>query len=473
MARVLILGGGASGVLLALHLLRDASAGVEAAVVERRDDLGAGVAYATHHPDHLLNVRADNMSAYPDDPGHFARWLGRRPGAGPALGPEDFAPRGLYAAYLADLVAPPLGDGRLTRVRGEAAAARETDEGVEVVLADGRRLHGDAAVVATGNEGPGFPPAPWRHEGWGDPGPCRLDPEAAVAVVGTGLTMVDRVMWLLHGGHRGRITAISRHGLLPQAHRPDAAEAIPGEEVPFGAPLVEVARWLKTRARRAQAEGRGWRSTIDGLRPHTQALWAALPEAERRRFLRHGQAFWAVHRHRVAPAAAERLTAAQASGQLRVLPGRASNFVPRPGGVTVEVDRRGGGTESVEAAAVFECRGRAADVARSDNPVLRDLIVTGAARPDALGLGLDVAADCALRDARGRASARLYAMGPVTAGTFWEITAVPDIRLQASRLAQTLADQGSARQPGAPFSRWREDREPIPASRDGTRFSSR
>ena len=42
--RVVILGGGASGVLLALHLLRDKSANVSVTIIERRDELGRGVA---------------------------------------------------------------------------------------------------------------------------------------------------------------------------------------------------------------------------------------------------------------------------------------------------------------------------------------------------------------------------------------------------------------------------------------------
>ena len=61
---------------------------------------------------------------------------------------------------------------------------------------------------------------------------------------------------------------------------------------------------------------------IDGLRPHTQRLWTALPDAERRRFLRHLRPYWEVHRHRLAPPVAARLQAALAGGRLRVLAAR-------------------------------------------------------------------------------------------------------------------------------------------------------
>src|SRR4051812_14332551 len=105
--RVLIVGGGASGVLLASHLLRD-SATTRVAVVERRPELGAGVAYGTAHPSHLLNVRAANMSAFPDRPDHFCRWLVASGAArDPALAdPRCFAPRRVYRDYLTSLLGP-------------------------------------------------------------------------------------------------------------------------------------------------------------------------------------------------------------------------------------------------------------------------------------------------------------------------------------------------------------------------------
>src|SRR3954447_10981002 len=120
MRRVLIVGGGASGVLLAAHLLRDRQAPIVVTIVEQREDLGAGIAYSTK-PDHLLNVRASNMSAYADDEEHFVRWLKANapPGPHPA-DPLHFAPRHLYRGYLTSLLAPHFEQGRLRRVQGEA-----------------------------------------------------------------------------------------------------------------------------------------------------------------------------------------------------------------------------------------------------------------------------------------------------------------------------------------------------------------
>ena len=110
---VVIIGGGASGVLLACHLLRDRASDISVTLIEKRPRVGYGTAYSTDHPDHLLNVRAANMSAFADDPGHFTRWLkdsgttldGREPNS------FSFAPRHLYGRYINSLITPLLSYG--------------------------------------------------------------------------------------------------------------------------------------------------------------------------------------------------------------------------------------------------------------------------------------------------------------------------------------------------------------------------
>ena len=102
-----IVGAGASGALMAAHLLARDPAGVSVTIVEKRAQLGRGLAYATGNPSHLLNVRAANMSAFADDPDHFWRWLAARGEVGERGGEDRFRffPRGLYGVYLESLLA--------------------------------------------------------------------------------------------------------------------------------------------------------------------------------------------------------------------------------------------------------------------------------------------------------------------------------------------------------------------------------
>jgi uncharacterized NAD(P)/FAD-binding protein YdhS len=108
--------------------------------------------------------------------------------------------------------------------------------------------------------------------------------------------------------------------------------------------------------------------------------------------------------------------------------------------VGVTLRRRGSQeTEQLEFARVFNCAGLNDDLRRSANPVIQALFARGLARPDPLSLGLDVSDDNALLQLNGEPSPRIFAVGPVARGAFWEITAVPDIRQQCFDLAGHLA----------------------------------
>src|SRR5271163_750678 len=72
---IVIVGGGASGSLVAIQLLKRAAWPSRIIVVEPRTELGAGIPYSTAYISHLLNVPAEGMSAFEDDPQHFLRWL--------------------------------------------------------------------------------------------------------------------------------------------------------------------------------------------------------------------------------------------------------------------------------------------------------------------------------------------------------------------------------------------------------------
>ena len=294
-------------------------------------------------------------------------------------------------------------------------------------------------ILATGNEGPSLPRAPWRHEGWSSSPLPDVAADAPVLLVGTGLTMVDRVLSLLQEGHRGPITAVSPHGLIPQVHRLSRPLVMSESEVPFGASLSALTSWLRRRARAEAAAGGDWRSVIDAVRPHTQRLWQALSLADRRRFFHLGRIWWEQHRHRIAPDAAAKLEAARARGQLRRAE-RKSAFPPRRSSSGRRARRRRARAARTRGPrrGGHECRGRATDVRRTENPILQALLTSGQARPDPLNLGLDVTQDCAVIDAAGRTSERIFAIGPVTSGVFWEIIAVPDIRVQAACLAGRL-----------------------------------
>lgn len=436
---IAIIGAGFSGALFAINLVRHA--GPAAILIERGPMFGRGTAYAARHDDLLLNVRASSMSALPDQPGHFVEWLEAHH---PQFSGRDFVPRRIYGDYLAkqllDAVAG--SNGRLTLAKGNAVAAKLSAHGVRLDLEDGRAIDVDAVALAVGNLPPHPPPGlgperlgedhyvsdPWSSHFGED-----LSSSDCVLLLGTGLTMVDVALSLEAEGFQGHIVALSRRGLLPRAHGPIGPSSGRSER-----PTTCASRLLSDV--RARSVAVGWRAAVDELRPFTQNLWRAASTSERERFLRHLRPWWDVHRHRLAPAVADRLTAMQASGALQV---EAGNLVAaeRAGSHLRVIWRRRGGTETENLAVrrIINCTGPQGDLARTTEPLLQNLLDQGLIRPDPCRLGLDVDAQSQLVDASGGTQPRLLALGPMTRGAFWEITAVPDIRQQSWAVARRLS----------------------------------
>ncbi|HJR82403.1 MAG TPA: FAD-dependent oxidoreductase, partial [Sphingomicrobium sp.] len=181
----------------------------------------------------------------------------------------------------------------------------------------------------------------------------------------------------------------------------------------------------------------GWRAAIDALRPHSQRLWQSLPLEEQRRFSRHARPWWDVHRHRIAPDVAQRLHDLVSEGRLEIVAGRIQSVTEQSGGLLVAYRRRG--RPSVEErgfAYMINCTGPLGTIGRTRDPMLKRMLEDGLARPDPLGIALDV-------DERSRVigAEHAWAMGPLTKGRYWEIIAVPDIRGQAAAVADDIATE--------------------------------
>ena len=454
---IAIVGAGFSGTLLALHLLQRVPPQTRVVLIERNAQFGRGPAYSTGNSSHLLNVPAGKMSAFHSRPADFLHWLQGLPAeelCGLDAAASSFVPRRMFGRYVRHLLnlemKRPERRDQLELVRGDVTDIATNGGGLTLTLDRNRTIEVDRAVLAIGN----FPPAPppvadiafydtplYRADPWAPDTLTELDPEMPVLLIGTGLTTIDTVISLLDQGHRGPITALSRRGLLPHRHAAKPPAVDMPETDAFPTRVNELARALREGSQRAREAGGSWHAVIDELRPITTELWQAMSHRDRARFLRHMRPWWDVHRHRVSGPVAERIERAREGGQLRIRAGRIREYRPCEDGL-VDIlfrPRFGDGLDAVRAGRVINCAGPDADYSRIRDPLVRCLLAKGVVRPDSLCLGLDVTANCALLGRDGSISRRLFAVGPVTKGTFWEMTAVPDIRQQAEFLAGQLA----------------------------------
>jgi uncharacterized NAD(P)/FAD-binding protein YdhS len=461
---ITIIGGGFAGTALALHLTRQPGPlPLEVTLVEPRPQPGPGLAYSAPSPELLLNVRPANLSAYADEPTHFAQWLARQPEA--VGGGPEFAPRAAYGRYLtgelaAALAAPAANGVRLRHYPAEALAAPLLPDSRRAVqLADGRTLASHATVLALGN----FPPPPptgpdhrylahpgYHADPWAPGTLARIGPDEPVVLIGAGLTAVDMLLALRAQGHRARVQVVARRGHWPAAHGPAGGPSYPNfyPELAAAPTVAATLRRVQQHMAQAATQGIGWRAVIDALRPDLGHIWAGWPLAEQAQFLRHLAGRWSQARHRIAPSGAALLAELAASGQLQTLPGRAVAIIPERDLLRVGVAQPGQPQQWLAVPHVICCAGPLMDYSRIAAPLVQQLRADGCLTPDTLRLGISTDATGALLGPDGQPSAGgLFTLGASRRPAYFESTAVPELRQQAAALAEVLAQRYRCQQP--------------------------
>ncbi len=432
-----IIGGGVSGTLTAFHLVQQRTA-ARVILIDHRPDFGLGLAYSTPSLRHLLNVPAGSISALPDQPDHFLDWLRRN--HDPAATAKTFAPRAVFGRYIQSLLASTNG---LQQEIATVVDIRLHGSGAILTFHDGRELPANQIVLATGN----FDPAPlpgitkaatdsglYQHDAWSPAAYEGLDPDAPVTLIGTGLTSVDVVLRLRELGHRGKIIAVSRHGIFPNRH--DDYTPLSFSAIPPDAPATSLAYLRALRSTiRAGAE---WRAAIDSLRQTTNKLWLRLPVEEQRRFRRHLQRRWEVVRHRMAPPVADIIASEIRNGTLEIREGHLKAVDATDAGAFITI-RTHDGDDSFSVDRVINCTGPNMNYRRVPSVLLQNLFKRGLVTSGPLGTGFHCSRDGAVIDENGKASEIIFNLGPGRLGDLLESIAVPDIRQQAVQLAATLA----------------------------------
>lgn len=446
MQTIAIIGAGLSGTLCLINLIKFQTEKLRIFIIDKSTKPGYGLAYCTPEPHHLLNVPAASMGAFADAPDHFHQWLVRHRYE---YKPDDFVPRFLYGSYINELYLEALSkqskDLEINFLQNEAIDIEVFQHKAFIHLDDRNLVMSDKVILALGN----FPAAhlelsdmrytkderyiqhPWE-EGILD----KIGKDDDVLIIGTGHTMIDVFSSLHHKNHRGTITAISKHGLLPKVHQQQEFLQSTDYLAVFPRPykLNSLFSYLKPYLKQDN-----WQEVINNVAKHFQLIWSELSLEDKQRFCRHLHSRWSVARHRMPAQVASIIGSRWQQGQLKIVAAQVENIHPTPNSLEATIYlRKVQQSTTLQPKFIINCTGQENNYAKLNNPLVQKLFKNGLLRNDSLNLGVNATADGALIDASGRISNILYTIGPPLRGILGETTLVSDIRVQAQNLANIL-----------------------------------
>jgi uncharacterized NAD(P)/FAD-binding protein YdhS len=419
--KIAIIGGGASGLLVAVNLIRKSHNYLDITIVEPRHVLGEGIAYSTQDEGHVLNVPAGRMSAFIDQSEHFIQWMG--------YDKNTFAPRKVYARYLQEVLESlDLSKIKFRHLQDKAISVEHEGAVWRIAVVSGEVLHADDVILAIGHgesfQIPGVEKVLTSKRYLADPWRLTASSEDGHLIgIGTGLTFIDHALTHIRRNSTNKVTGISRNGLLPEAHLAHRADPL---EVPL------IARQSPEEMRRFIEEADDWRAAQDGIRHQLSDIWQSWSDQMKTRFLNQDLRWWNVHRHRLAPEIAEEVRVAIDAGRISVVKSGVSGVKENEDGIVVELSTG----ESIKGDALVNCLGY--KVAGKES-LIESLIASGIAQEGPLGLG--VKTDYPrfnLLDGDGRPRGNFFVIGPVLFGERFETTAIPELREQADLIARQL-----------------------------------
>jgi uncharacterized NAD(P)/FAD-binding protein YdhS len=461
---IAIIGGGFCGILTAIHLLQNEGPRLNIHLVNKGYPLARGIAYAPHTASLLLNVPNDRMSAFAGSPDHYVNWLMKNGPANFTAKNElsaAFSTRQQYGDYLTALWAESLakpGTNKAVRIYDDYADdITENGPLLHVHLRENPLLTVNIAVLATGNDGPCLPAGiaasilnskryfgnPWKKdciEGVTDNG--------EILIIGNGLTMVDTVIGLTKNGYKGVIHTISPHGyqLKPWKEAKAPYTGINFEGIEAGKiSLLGLVRTLNKHRKAADGLNLSVYPVIDSLRPKIQELWQSFSLKEKQQFIKYLDVFWGSIRHRLPAKMQQTLTALRNEGRLITGKGGIVSVTISAVGLDVTLNC-GGNVKQLTAQRIINCTGPGVSVTHTGNRLLNNLAKKGLINPGPCGLGINTNPHNGhIISAQQATAPNIYVIGNHLKGTLWESTAVPELRVQAEKLAGHILSEISSK----------------------------
>ncbi|KAE9362956.1 hypothetical protein N431DRAFT_433200 [Stipitochalara longipes BDJ] len=482
-----IVGGGASGLAVAIQLISRVKNGYSMLksimIIEKRDTFGPGLAYSDDSAGLIVNTYADTMGLCPFSQMQFSEWVQKH---STASSHTPFPTRQLYGRYLGTLAQEVAEDAEelgvdFCVINGEVVDVQQfSDEpGFELIeprfeltIDNGDSIFAKDVVLALGNfcatanlelrDNPNYFQCPWPIEKM-----QKIDTNADVLIIGSGLTAVDVANALMRHAHSASIKFVSRTGKLPKVQGNNeghtfgkryilsnlarklelnsdrsggALDALMStmkslieEHDPESIPsLFKDSEPYETMRKDVEAARSGptmWQLIIDATAPLIERYWNTFTLEEKELWFNKFDSTWATHRHSMPREIGQKMVKSLELGQLQVVQGsKVSWNESRQCFRLEEKDDKG---RCIEGDCLIEAMGQEFDTAKIDSRLLKTLLASGLLKAHPV-CGIDVDFDTL------KAPTGIHVIGSLTNGVHFYVTNTDRITAHASRIADSL-----------------------------------
>lgn len=436
---IAIIGGGISGSLTVLQIIKQSKKPLTIFWFDTQNKFCKGYAYNTFDEGHLLNVRANNMSVFPDEPSHFVNWLGVHH---PKYSSKDFVSRKLFGDYVLHTFES-LKDSNplitLYQIAEEVKSINKPNDFFEIKTH--QNYQAQKIILGFGNFLPAHPRTiskeyisskNYFQNAFNAQLTNQIQLHDHITIIGSGLTMIDMIVSLSHFNYQGKINVISPHAYIPQAHQenplPSVDSFIDSKKIYS---LSEILSLVNKQLKKAKKDNLNLHSVIDSMRPFLQNIWLNFSLDEKKQFLRHLRHKWGVARHRAPSQSMAIFNKLKSSNQLKLIKGRISDIISLKSGFDIIYSNQLDKQQTLQTQLIINCTGPESDYSQLKSTLIQDLIKNQLISPDSIKYGINAQKD-------GYISNNIYTIGPPLKGILWESVAVPEIRVQAQELGAKI-----------------------------------
>lgn len=220
--KIAVVGMGVAGISILRELNRQCSAeeraDMELLLYTRPDQFGTGFPYRSDDESLLINQYTETMTIEPDDPDDFLNWIRKNKSA--ETEHHSHLPRSWFGEYLKEKMDSWLEQLNYTVIFEEVQNIEQVDEASYRILTDTTSHRVDMVHLAAGHLAYKDPYKLLGTQGYVyDPYPARKElkltaDQKKVALIGTGLTALDALLFLRKEYPFSEITFYSRDGLF-------------------------------------------------------------------------------------------------------------------------------------------------------------------------------------------------------------------------------------------------------------------